>query len=199
MVTMILMRLDYYVSIMRSHLFRVIMLFNFFSTGDGQCNLCESYCSPLGDVATNLSNEKHSSISFSHNHFLTGQRSSDEATSQNSDPSGCTSLASSACALGQRLETSAPVNESLQNKNVSDLQLNQGTSHPTSVSGPSINSSSYIYSFSPPASPKHGCSNSRSDVNDRTTQYVACSSLSRGVEKRTRFSISVLPSSTSGN
>ncbi|CAH8505469.1 unnamed protein product [Schistosoma intercalatum] len=184
-------RFDQYDSISEIHVIGNV------NTGDGQCNLCESHCSPLGDVTNNLSNEKHSSISFSHNHFLTGQRSSDEATSQNSDPSGCTSLASSACALGQRLETSAPVNESLQNKNVSDLQLNQGTSHPTSVSGPSINSSSYIYSFSPPASPKHGGSNSRSDVNDRTTQYVACSSLSRGVEKRTRFSISVLPSSTS--
>ncbi|XP_018646023.1 hypothetical protein Smp_014440 [Schistosoma mansoni] len=166
---------------------------------DGQCNLCESHCSPRGDVINNLSNEKHSSISFSHNHFLTGQRSSDEAASQNSDPSGCTSLASSACALGRRLETTTSVNESLQDKNVSDLQLNQGTPHPTSVSGPSINSSSHIYSFSPPASPKHSFSNSRSDVNDRTTQYVACSSLSRGVEKRTRFSISVLPSSNSGN
>ncbi|CAH8514818.1 unnamed protein product [Schistosoma rodhaini] len=164
---------------------------------DGQCNLCESHCSPRGDVINNLSNEKHSSISFSHNHFLTGQRSSDEAASQNSDPSGCTSLASSACALGRRLETTTSVNESLQDKNVSDLQLNQGTPHPTSVSGPSINSSSHIYSFSPPASPKHSFSNSRSDVNDRTTQYVACSSLSRGVEKRTRFSISVLPSSNS--
>ncbi|CAI2726796.1 unnamed protein product [Schistosoma spindalis] len=184
-------RFDQYDSISEIHVIGNV------NTGDGQCNLCESHCSPLGDVTNNISNKKHSSISFSHNHFLTGQRSSDEATSQNSDPSGCTSLASSACALGRRLETATSVNESLQNKNVSDLQLNQGTSHPTSVSGPSINSSSHIYSFSPPASPKHSFSNSRSNVNDRTTQYVACSSLSRGVEKRTRFSISVLPSSTS--
>ncbi|KAK4469706.1 hypothetical protein MN116_007231 [Schistosoma mekongi] len=166
--------------------------------GEGHYNVCESQCSPLEGVASNLNMRKQSSITFSKNHFLADQRSSDETTSQNSDPSGCTSLASSACALGRRLQTGVSGNESLQNKDVNNIQSSQGISHPTSISGPSINSSSHISSFSPPASPNHSFSNSlNGDINDRTTQYVACSSLSHGIEKRTRFSISVLPNSSS--
>ncbi|TNN08876.1 GTPase-activating protein and VPS9 domain-containing protein [Schistosoma japonicum] len=168
------------------------------NTGDGNYNVCEPQCSPLESATSSFNIRKQSSITFSKNHFLTGQRSSDESTSQNSDPSGCTSLASSACALGRRIQTVVSGNESLQNKNVNNMQSSRGISHPTSVSGPSINSSSHISSFSPSASPNHSFNNSlNGDINNRTTQYVACSSLSHGIEKRTRFSISVLPSSSS--
>ncbi|CAH8503141.1 unnamed protein product [Heterobilharzia americana] len=70
-------------------------------------------------------------------------------------------------------------------------------SHFNEVSSPSINPSLHNSSFSPPNSPKHDFRDSMSEnINDRTTQYVACSSLSRGIEKRTRFSISVLPSTS---
>ncbi|VDQ02421.1 unnamed protein product [Trichobilharzia regenti] len=163
-----------------------------------QCSVFESSCPALVNTTGGLNSEKHSKNDFSQDHFLTNQRSSDETTSQNSDPSGCTSLASSANAFGRHLETAASVSGShTHNKNLGDIQLNQSFSHFTSASGPSINSSSHISSSSPPTSPKHDfCDSPSGNINDRTTQYVASSSMSRGIEKRTRFSISVLPSNS---
>ncbi|CAH8840864.1 unnamed protein product [Trichobilharzia szidati] len=163
-----------------------------------QHSVFESPCPALVNTTGGLNNDSHSKNDFSQDHFLTSQRSSDETTSQNSDPSGCTSLASSANAFGrQHLETATSVSESLHNKNLDGIQLNQGFSHFTSASGPSINSSSHISSSSPPTSPKQDfCDSLSGNINDRTTQYVASSSMSRGIEKRTRFSISVLPSNS---